>query len=107
MILGDFVKVLMNDFRTEVSRQLMIKMNTFILYGPLQGAFIQQGFLTFIAFILFLTVPVQSEERRGCDDGARRVGRAHQADCGVQGQNVRGEARRRGELETTRLSVTQ
>ena len=48
---------------------------------------------------IFLTVPVQSEERRGRDDGARRVGRAHQADCGVQGQNVRGEARRRGELE--------
>ena len=76
----------------------MIKMNTFILYGPLQGVFIQQEFLT---FILFLTVPVQSEERRGCDDGARRVSRAHQADCGVQGQHVRREARCSGELEIT------
>ena len=46
-------------------------------------------------------VSVQSEERRGRNDGARRVGRAHQADCGVQGKHVGGETRRGGKLQLT------
>ena len=44
---------------------------------------------------------MQSEERRGRNDGTRRVGRAHQADCGVQSKHVGGETRRGGKLQRT------
>ena len=43
-------------------------------------------------------VQVQSEERRGRHDGARHLGRAHQAHRRVQGRHVLREARGCGEI---------